>query len=381
MMENYLSEYIENNPSLFDDYKVKLWQDVRQPLSVTIELTPHCNFNCIHCYMKNCHSMKEMTNERIIDILDTLHEKGILFLTLTGGEVLVRRDFEEIYTYAKKKGFIVGVFTNAYRINDEIIHLFKKYPPLLVDVSLYGADEYTYKKVTGVSGAFEVVIDHCKKMVSEGIRVALKSPIINETLNSLEKMRDIAKKIGVDFRYSFDISPTIDNDKSTEKLEVPVEDMFRAEIHDPAKMREGKKNAALINPYCDKQAFPSVPLFLCQIAVNDFFIDYNGRMCPCASFRNAGVELSHEKFDEIWESFGRYKQMIASEEYQCARCNSRLFCKLCPAEMESYYNDLEAIPSSMCKFAKIRKAYYKDMLSEEDAIERIVSNNKGGEHI
>ena len=72
----------------------------------------------------------------------------MLFLTFTGGDVFVRKDFLDIYMYAKKKGFIIEIYTNGVLINDNIVEVFTKYPPLLVDISLYGSCEKTYYSVT-----------------------------------------------------------------------------------------------------------------------------------------------------------------------------------------------------------------------------------------
>jgi len=355
----------------FDQYKVDLWEKVRQPLSATIELTPRCNFNCVHCYMQNCHQKPEMSYEELIHIIDVCYEKGVLFLTFTGGEVFTRNDFVDIYLYAKKKGFVVGFFTNAYRIKDEYIEVFKEYPPLLIDISLYGANNETYFKVTGVKGAFDIVVDNCNKLINAGLRIALKSPIITYTLMEISCMRELAHSMKVDFRFSFDISPTLENDRGPEQYEVSVKDMFKYEIQDPIRIKEGKKAATIENGYAQDfiDGIPT-PLFLCKVGKNEFFIDYEGNMCPCASYRTKGEKLTNN-FDEIWEKFATLQKVKASLNNKCAKCDCRYFCKVCPAEMESITGNPEAIPESLCKFSKIRKSYFKDLLSADEAITKM----------
>lgn len=70
----------------------------------------------------------------------------------------------------------------------------QEYLPLLVDISLYGANEDTYYKVTGIHGAFNRVLMNCKKLKEAGIRVALKTPVLNETLGQIDEMKSIATK-------------------------------------------------------------------------------------------------------------------------------------------------------------------------------------------
>lgn len=161
MVENNEKMYLELLD--FDTDKKEKWVKQRLPYSVLFELTARCNMNCVHCYLQNVHDTKELSYDKIIEIIDILYEKGIVFLTFTGGEILLRKDFVDIYLYAKKKGFLVELFTNGYLFDDKIIDALAEYPPLLVDISLYGASENTYRKVTGLQNAFARVIQNCKK--------------------------------------------------------------------------------------------------------------------------------------------------------------------------------------------------------------------------
>jgi MoaA/NifB/PqqE/SkfB family radical SAM enzyme len=79
----------------------------RIPLSGDIELTFRCNLRCVHCYcnlpLNDQEAIEnELTTEEVFNILDQIAEAGCLWLLITGGEPLLRKDFLEIYTYAKK---------------------------------------------------------------------------------------------------------------------------------------------------------------------------------------------------------------------------------------------------------------------------------------
>ncbi|UCG54887.1 MAG: radical SAM protein, partial [Dehalococcoidia bacterium] len=81
------------------------------PLNVLFELTYRCNVHCSHCYVVD-RSGVELSFNEIASILRQLADDGCLFLTLTGGEVLLRNDFLEIARYARGLGFALKVFTN-----------------------------------------------------------------------------------------------------------------------------------------------------------------------------------------------------------------------------------------------------------------------------
>jgi MoaA/NifB/PqqE/SkfB family radical SAM enzyme len=162
----------------FSESLKRQWTRNRLPYAVLLELTPRCNFNCVHCYLQDHHAEDFLSKDDVIQMLDLLYDEGILFLTLTGGEVLTRKDFAEIYAYAKRKGFLMEVFTNGYALTEEVIALFQQLPPLLVDISLYGSCEETYQKITGVSGAFAKVTENCRRLKQAGVRTNLKSPVL-----------------------------------------------------------------------------------------------------------------------------------------------------------------------------------------------------------
>ena len=74
--------------------------DLGVPLSAHIDLTFRCNERCIHCYLDH-EDYGEMTTAEIKGVLDQLAEAGTFFLTLSGGEILLRKDFFEILEYAR----------------------------------------------------------------------------------------------------------------------------------------------------------------------------------------------------------------------------------------------------------------------------------------
>ncbi len=93
-------------------------QGRRAPMEVSIELTHRCPLECQHCYnnlpMSDVNARnQELTFDEHIRLLDELVEMGCLWILYTGGEVFARKDFLDIYTEAKKRGFLITIFTNG----------------------------------------------------------------------------------------------------------------------------------------------------------------------------------------------------------------------------------------------------------------------------
>ena len=94
----------------------------RIPFDGSLELTLRCNLRCVHCYCKPDVSKQEMSYVQVTRVLDEIADAGCFWLLLTGGEPLLRDDFAKIYAYAKKKGMMITLFTNATLLTPSIYY-------------------------------------------------------------------------------------------------------------------------------------------------------------------------------------------------------------------------------------------------------------------
>ena len=142
--------------------KASFWKSSKPVLrTLDIELTERCNNNCMHCCInlpaddlaaKN----KELTTGEIKNILKEAVSLGCMSVRFTGGEPLLREDFEELYVFARKQGLKVFVFTNATLLTPHLAELFSHIPPLKkIEVSVYGMKKSSYEAVTRIKGSFE----------------------------------------------------------------------------------------------------------------------------------------------------------------------------------------------------------------------------------
>ena len=150
----------------YDTFISRLFMKATQmgtPLSGTFELTPRCTLDCKMCYIHNKANdlaviEKEKPTEWWLDLAKKAQGAGMLLLLLTGGECMLRKDFEEIYLACKKMGLLITINTNATLIDEEKIKFFKENPPQRVNITLYGMSRETYGNLCGVPEAFDRVL-------------------------------------------------------------------------------------------------------------------------------------------------------------------------------------------------------------------------------
>ena len=322
----------------------------RIPLAGTMDLTHRCNLRCVHCYVSSSQNELvlaegEMNTQQAFGIIDQLADAGCISFMLTGGEPLLRKDFSEIYSYAKKKGMFVTVFTNGTLITSDILDLFKDLPPKLVEVSLYGATEDTYEKITGVKGSFGRCMEGIELLLDSSVPVGLKTMLMKPNVHEFIEMEEMANGYGVDFRFDSCIFARLDGDQSPLSLRISPEEAVEKDFAGEDRVRKWKEYFARIG-----ETPPSEKLYGCGAGVTGFHVDPYGNLQPCLMTSWIKYDLLKGDFAEGWKMVS---DVIAEEkapaELKCRDCGKKNFCGYCPAfarfETGSEYNHSEYLCS------------------------------------
>ncbi len=321
--------------------------------SATLELTTRCHFNCVHCYCKGL-SEEDLPISKWKYIIDELYDSGCISVLITGGDPLIRKDFPEIYLYLKKKGFLVTVFTNGILIDEKIIKLFKEYPPVTVDISLYGSNDKTHDNLTQTKGMLKKVLDTLKKLEANDIKFTLKTMVLKENASDIKNIYNIAKKYNTDFRVDPVIDPRRNGDLS------PIEHKVEPDIAAKAELFDTKKTEDLSRYFNELIASFTPPsnskkLFHCM--VEDFkgslFVTAQGKISPCSGLAPWAIKWeantkTNELMNIFWERFHKKNKLSKRRIDKCNKCRYIHVCSHCTArelaikkdenKLEEYFN-------------------------------------------
>lgn len=327
----------------------------RIPLGGSFELTFRCNLRCAHCYCNlpiNDQDAieKELTTEEVFNILDQIAEAGCLWLLITGGDPLVRQDFLEIYTYAKKKGFIITLFTNGTLITPEIADYLKEWPPNKVEITLYGVTSKTYERVTGIPGSFK----HCKRgidlLLERRLPLGLKTMAMTLNKDELWRIKEYAEGLGLKFRFDPILNPRLDGSKTPCKLRLSPEEVVKLELADEKSVKEWRE-------FCEKFIGPSESdnLFICGAGISTFHIDPYGKMSACEMIRFQNYDLRSGSFEEGWrKSIPEFLALKPEGDYPCGKCELISLCDQCPGWAWLENGNPEAPVEYLCRIAHLK---------------------------
>lgn len=334
-------------------------QQTRIPLNGTIELSNRCPLACLHCYNNlpigdSEARLGELTTDEHRRIIDEMVEAGCLWLLLTGGEILARKDFLEIYTHAKKRGLLVTLFTNGTMITPEIADHLVRFRPFAIEITLYGRTRETYERLTQVPGSYDRCMRGIALLMERGLPLKLKTVAVNVNRHEIWDMKRFAEEeLGVEFKFDGMINARIDCSSSPLGTRLRAEDLVALDMEDAPRRGEW---ARLVRDHTGPPRKGIGDVYHCGGGLSAFAIDPQGKMSICVLSHADTFDLRKGSFREGWEQFllkVRGKK-VTRQASKCASCHIRALCSTCAATAELENGDPETPVSFFCEVAHLR---------------------------
>ena len=347
----------------YQDWSHELHERVvaqRVPISGSIEVTRRCNLACVHCYNnlplgdQEAHRT-ELTFGEHCRILDEMAAEGCLWLLYTGGEIFVRKDFLDIYAYAKKAGFLITLFTNGTLITPLVAEYLAAWNPFSVEISLYGCKGGTHDRVTGVAGSFDRTMRGVRLLMEVGLPPILKTMVLKTNTHEIWDMkRFVEEELGLEFRFDAMINPRVGSSLAPLSMRLSPQEVVGLDLKDPKRMTEWVK-------FCEhfkRRAHNSEEgneLYACGGSHNAFAIDASGKLSTCVIWHGEGYDLRKGSFKEGWQDFLlKVSKKKTTRKTKCLACGLRSMCGMCPANGVLECGDAEEPVDFLCQVAHLR---------------------------
>ena len=331
---------------------------MRVPVNGTIEVSHRCPLNCAHCYnnlpMADADARRrEMTTEDHYRLLDEISEMGCLWLLYSGGEIFARRDFLDIYTYAKKKGLIISLFTNGTMITEQIADYLVEWRPFAIEITLYGATRETYERLTRIPGSYDRCMRGVQILLDRKLPLALKTVGVTINKHEVAAMRKIAEDLGVEFKFDAMLNPRIDCSASPLAVRLAPHEVVELDLEDPLKIAEWRRLAIHHAPPPVVEGEP-LELYDCGGGVNSWSIDPYGDLSICVLSHVDRYNVVKGSFRDGWDFLANVHRKPVTRPTKCTNCALRSLCGMCAANGELENGDPEAPVDWLCQTAHLR---------------------------
>lgn len=353
----------------FDLFITKLFAKADKefiPLSGAFELTSRCPLDCKMCYIhrkeNDCDAMRrEKSAEWWLGLAGQAQKAGMLMLLLTGGEPLLRKDFDEIYLGAKKLGLLVSVNTNGLLIDDARVEFFAANPPQKLNVSLYGASPETYGELCGNANACEKVFSAVRKLKTAGIDVKLNFTVTQYNSRDAQKIYEFAKELAIPVQTVTYMFPPVrvcggKADRLPPEEAAAVHFECRMLERGAEKFRKHLEAKAKLIRNADESGGggEAIP---CRAGRSTFWVTWEGRLAPCGMMTEPALEI--ESFEIAWAGITKARENIFLP-VECRNCEMRSYCDMCAAVTFAETGSFGGVPEYVCK----KTAHYKKLCDE-----------------
>jgi len=324
--------------------------DLGVPIAVHLDITYRCNERCVHCYLDH-EDHGEMSTEEIKGVLDQLAEAGVFFLTISGGEVFVRRDFFELLEYARRLLFNVKIKTNAVMIHEEQAQRLGTLGVDTIQVSLYSHRPEVHDAITKLPGSFERTVRAVRFLRGQGLKVTIANVLMTWNRHDSDQLQQMAHELGAHYTLDPTITPMMDGDTSVLLLRIAGEELPSV-FQNPALVPNMEEFCAPPKPVTEND----LEGYSCSAAHSFCYISPYADVFPCVQFPLPSGNLRRQKFVEIWNhsaELNEVRSIKAKDLTVCSSCSHVSSCTRCPGL--AYLEGSMRGPST----ADCEKSYYR----------------------
>jgi AdoMet-dependent heme synthase len=312
--------------SLMDDLTAKALK-LGIPLSVQVDLTYRCNERCVHCYLDH-EDHGEMTTGEITDLLDQLAGAGVFVLILSGGEILMRKDFFAILEHARALMFSVKLKTNAVMIGRREAERIRSLGVHSVQVSVYSHRPEVHDSITRIPGSLQRTVEAIRLLRECGLNVTIANVLMHQNIGDYPGVRALGAELGVHVSIDPTITPRMDGDRSLLALNIDqaaLASVFRDEDV------VGNADVFCAPPAAtDESALDDLP---CSAGHTACYVSPYGDVYPCVQFPLPTGNVRQTRFLDIWQhspQLNEVRSIKARDLTTCSHCTHLSTCTRCP---------------------------------------------------
>jgi radical SAM protein with 4Fe4S-binding SPASM domain len=292
------------------------------PLAVHLDLTYRCNERCVHCYLDH-DDHGEMSTAEILRVLDEVAQAGTFFLTLSGGEIFMRRDLFEIIAHARKRMFAVKLKSNAVMVTRAKAARLARLGVAEVQVSVYSHRAEAHDAITKLPGSLKRTLEGVKRLREQGIKVTFANVLMKGNEDDYREVRSLARELGAGFTIDPMITPMMDGSRDVLALNIDASELA-AVYRDESLTREAP---AAVHEDDAKDMLP------CSAGHTLAYISPYGEVFPCVQFPYSCGNVRQQRFIDIWKDspqLADVRSVRLADVQGCSTCVHGGSCSRCP---------------------------------------------------
>ena len=334
------------------------------------ESTAACNLRCAHCRRLEAGGSgdAEMTTEQARRLIDSAAELGRPIFVFSGGEPLLRGDWEALAAHARARGLPTALATNGTLIDDALAGRIAAAGFGRVSVSLDAAEAKAHDAFRGVGGAFEAAVAGVEALRRAGVAVQINTTIFAGNADQLDALYELAEGLGAAALHLFVLVPVgcglelaEDDQISPRQCEEILQWLCRRQASGPLELRATcapmyyRVAAQWLEKTPPAAGAERVRAGLrsrgCLAGIAVIFVSHAGDVFPCGYLPLKCGNVLRDDLREIWADsplLGELRNfdLLAGK---CGRCEFKAACGGCRARALAATGEW-LVPDPLCPY-------------------------------
>jgi radical SAM protein with 4Fe4S-binding SPASM domain len=342
--------------------------------AVSWNLTRRCNLFCAHCYMSaapGADAGGELSTEECRRVMaDIARVNPDVFLILTGGEPLIRKDIYELAARGREHGFTVVLGTNGLLLREPQARLLRQHGVQGASLSLDSTDPARHDRFRRLPGAWRGAVRATEALRGEGLDFSIHMSVTDWNVGEIPGMIDLARDLGARVLNFFFLVRTGRGEALTDITPAQYEQILgylaRVQgvgddaapaappaLEDPWSVPAGRAGGLLIRAKCAPhfrrilwQLDPRSPLLAnyahgsCPAGKYYCRITPDGDVTACPYMPVSAGNLREVGFAELWER-GRVFTDLREPRLggRCGACEFQVICGGCRCRAYATFGD------------------------------------------
>lgn len=320
------------------------------PIELHIDLTSACTERCVHCYLPDYpHQFLEF--KWVEKALSSFRAAQGMTVYLTGGECMMHPNFAEICRLCRGLDLNFVVMSNLTLCDEKMVAVLKETDPQFVNVSLYSMDAAEHDAITRRKGSWQETMDAILACEKAGVHVRLAAPLLKENRKAFAKLKVFADEHHMHLVTDCCIVPRCDHTADNVDHACSSEELEQVLSENKGVFDRGWHDGTL--SACDAK--------VCEIGDTRICLNSHGDYYPCDGMHGyvLGNVQTHELKD-VWhgEKLNQLRALKNRDFGNCASCEHRPFCKVCPAYNFNATGKLTETTPAQCELARVIHKVY-----------------------
>jgi len=297
------------------------------------ESTTRCNLDCTHCRRVDPDiSKNELTTREVEKVFESTTSLGRPMIIFSGGEPLVRKEWEHMAMFAQKLEFPTALATNGTLIDRKIADQINAAGFRRVSVSIDGADSETHDRFRGVPGCFDLAQRGIDLLLGTGTRVQINVTVTRRNIDQVKAIYQNSVERGIEAMHLFMLVPVgcgASIGETDQLSPLQYEQMLSWIYHEQSKAPIELR--ATCAPHYNRIAGDPGPGCLAGISV--IFLSHTGEVFPCGYLPVSCGSVRETTLPEIWRNSTLLAELRNRSllKGKCGCCQFRQTCAGCRA--------------------------------------------------